>query len=264
MKRKNLLILMSILIFGSCSKDMKDVQGKNVLQYKQKQNLYNAITKSTIYFSGYTWEIKEPSTPVGPGPNYWSGDNVWVDENGWLHLRIRKNPVTNIWECAEVSATTNFGYGTFQWKIDGPLSTLDKNVVLGLFNYSGNDRYDEMDIEFARWGNDAWDILNYTVWPATGSLDTIPGVHTANFTMSGTYSTHRFKRTADSVVFKSMHGFQDDDTYMFENKTFTSPSTSISTLSMPILMNLWLYEGNAPSDGQSVEIVIHEFKYTPL
>jgi len=43
---------------------------------------------------------------------------------------------------------------------------MDKNVVLGLFNYSGNDGFDEMDIEWARWGNENYPNCNFTVWPA--------------------------------------------------------------------------------------------------
>jgi hypothetical protein len=35
-------------------------------------------------------------------------------------------------------------------------------------------------------------------------------------------------------------------------------------LSMPIHMNLWLFKPEGPTDGKSVEIIIHEFKYTPL
>jgi len=133
--------------------------------------------------------------------------------------------------------------------------------VLGLFNYSGNDGYDEMDIEFARWGNSAWPNLNYTVWPAKSGYS--DWNYTKNFTLTGgTYTTQRFTRSASSVVFKSLNGFYDDDTNLYATATCTSPTWSISTLNMPVHMNLWLFDGNAPSDGKEVEIVIHNFKYT--
>lgn len=262
---KNMILFLSIaLLSASCSKEtLKKDTTSDVVFHSKKTSHDNASTLATVNFAGYTWTVKESTDTIGPGPNYWNKNNVWVDANGWLHLRINWNSTTNRWECAEVSTTTSFGYGTYQWKIDGPLSTLDQNVVFGLFNYSGNDKYDEMDIEFARWGNPIWHNLNYTIWPATGSSVTTPASYTNEMTMSGTYSTHRFTRTATSVNFKSLHGFQDDDTYIFENETFTTP-TSISTLSMPVLMNLWLNKGDAPSNNQSVEIVIHDFKYTPL
>jgi hypothetical protein len=59
-----------------------------------------------------------------------------------------------------------------------------------------------------------------------------------------------------------MGGFYNDDTNLFATATCSSPASSISTLGMPIHMNLWLYDGNAPSDGKEVEVIIHNFKYT--
>ena len=42
------------------------------------------------------------TTPVGPGPNYFSDSttNVWTDTNGWLHLRITHR--ANAWQCASI------------------------------------------------------------------------------------------------------------------------------------------------------------------
>jgi len=42
------------------------------------------------------------------------------------------------------------------------------DIVFGMYNYSGNDMHDEMDVEIARWCNSAWDNLNYTIWPEPG------------------------------------------------------------------------------------------------
>jgi hypothetical protein len=218
---------------------------------------------NTISFSGYTWNVKAPAGPVGPGPNTWSAANVYVDNEGSLHLKLAKNAATGKWECAEVSTTEKFGEGTYQWQVEGPLATLDKNIVLGLFNYSGKDGFDEMDIEFAQWGNDAFPHLNYTIWPV--DKGTSKSYHTANFTMpGGTYTTQRFVRKVKSITFKSLYGFTDADVNEFESKTFKSPSASISTEPMPVYMNLWLYNGLEPSNGKGMEIVIHSFKFIPL
>jgi hypothetical protein len=70
---------------------------------------------TTLSFSGYTWSISAPSGLEGPGPNYWNASYAFVDAN------------------------------TYQWQVEGTLGSFDKNIVLGLFNYSGNDGYDEMD-----------------------------------------------------------------------------------------------------------------------
>ncbi len=37
----------------------------------------------------------------------------------------------------------------------------------------------------------------------------------------------------------------------------------MSTLDMPVHMNLWLYQGAAPANAVAVEIIIHAFKFTP-
>lgn len=68
----------------------------------------------------------------------------------------------------------------------------------------------------------------------------------------------------NSITFKSMEGFYDDDTNLFASKTWNNPPHSISPLSMPVLMNLWLFKGIEPADGYSAEIIIHDFKFTPL
>jgi hypothetical protein len=220
-----------------------------------------ARAAATVQFSGYTWNVR--NSTGGPGPNIFSGNNAWVDGSGRLHLKISKDPSTNKWHCAEIYSAQNFGYGTYQWQVEGAIGSLDKNIVLGLFNYSGNDRFDEMDIEFARWGNSAWPNLNYTVWPATGTSGKSAWSYTKNFTLTGgTYTTHRFTRNSSSVVFKSMNGFYNDDTNLFASATCSSPTWSISTLGMPVHMNLWLYDGLVPSDGNEVEIIIHSFKFT--
>jgi hypothetical protein len=258
---KKIVYTMAIVaIIASCKKNVSTVNDASAGTHQT--NNANVRAATTVQFSGYTWTIRNTgSSSEGPGPNIFSGSNAWVDSNGWLHLKISKNTSTGKWNCAEIYSNQSFGYGTYQWQVDGPIGSLDKNIVLGLFNYSGNDGFDEMDIEFARWGNSAWPNLNYTVWPAQSGFS--DWNYTKDFTLTGgTYTTHRFTRSASSVVFKSLNGFYNDDTNLFATATCTSPAWSISTLNMPVHMNLWLFNGNAPSDGKEVEIVIHNFKFT--
>jgi hypothetical protein len=252
--------------FTNCTSSKLDgpVQTKTGVQNSKTNTLaVNGVNQTTIQFSGYTWIVKEPAGQQGPHNNYWSGDNVWVDSNGRLHLVLKKHNDTGRWECAEVRSTQLFGYGTYQWKVEGAVNALDKNIVLGLFNYSGNSRFDEMDIEFSRWGYPNAPILNYTVWPATGDTGINNVTYAKDFVLNGTYTTHRFRRDATSIHFQSLHGFQNGNLNQFETKTWTTP-TSISTLQMPIHMNLWLFKAVPPSNGNAVEIIIHEFKFTPL
>jgi len=257
---KNFVYATAILMLAAgCKKS--SVNDAVTSPTSQNETAAQARVSTTVQFSGYTWTIRNTGTATeGPGPNVFNGSNAWVDANGWLHLKITKNTTTGKWNCAEIYSTQSFGYGTYQWQVEGAIGSFDKNIVLGLFNYSGRDGYDEMDIEFARWGNNAWPNLNYTVWPAVSGYSNWS--YTKNISLSGTYTTHRFKRSASSVVFKSLGGFYNDDTNLFASATCRSPANSISTSGMPIHMNLWLFDGHAPSDGKEVEVIIHNFTFT--
>ncbi|MBD1384704.1 hypothetical protein IDJ75_05390 [Mucilaginibacter rigui] len=225
---------------------------------------YTHAQDKTIKWSGYTWKVKEPAEATGPGPNYWSGNNVWVDGSGWLHLKVSKNATTGHWECAEVASTESFGMGTYQWQIDADVDKFDKNLVLGLFDYSGTDARDEIDIEFARWGNSSYPNLNYTVYPKLGDPPRHTSFSTEFTSPNGTYTTHKFTRTADKITFKTLYGHVNDEPRdnLFISKEFKSPSVSISSVSMPVLLNLWLFKGQAPTDDKPFEVVIHSFKFS--
>ena len=216
-----------------------------------------------IRFSGYDWLVRNPKTRQEPHNNYWNGDNVWLDKNGDLHLKLTKNTERNIWECAELRTLKKFGYGTYQWKVKGPVNSLDMNIVLGFFNYSGNNEFDEMDIEFSRWGYTHAPILNYTVWPAEKGKD--KNVTDArDFAINKNQkTTHRWTRDSTSIYFQSLHGYQNKNKKLFADKKWSVP-TSISKLEMPVFMNLWLFKTTGPSDQKEVEIIVHEFKFTPI
>ncbi|WP_442589722.1 glycoside hydrolase family 16 protein [Pedobacter sp. AW31-3R] len=259
---RNALLSLVILFLSSCSSSLeKDIAPQ---LYPAPEGAATQPGDQTITFSGYTWTVKNSGTgTMGPGPNYWDAKNVWVDEKGILHLKLSKDPVSRQWRCAEVKSTVTFGYGTYEWKVDGPIDTFDKQVVFGLFNYSGTDGIDEMDIEFARWGVQENPNLNYTIYPAEINLPTFHDNRLFNLS-EGSYSTHRFSRTSTSVSYKSLYGFQDGDTNLFATATCSAPAYKVSTLRMPVYMNLWLFRGQEPADGSTVEILIHSFKFTPI
>ncbi|MDB5014049.1 MAG: hypothetical protein JWQ25_2251 [Daejeonella sp.] len=258
MQKRTYWIIFLVIFAAACKK------ADGPLDFQQSRQTLTSdakVSATTIQFSGYSWTVKNSGCDLfGPGPIVWNEQNVWVDSSGRLHLKLCKNPITNRWECAEVKSVQSFRYGTYEWKVEGAVNALDRNVVLGFFNYNGQDGLHEMDIEFARWGVQANLPLNYTVYPtSTGH----PTYHNAyDFTMDGTYTTHRFTRTNKTVVYKSLGGFQDGDINLFRTATCAAPYT-VSTLSMPIYMNLWLFQGVSPTNNTSVEIIIHSFKYTP-
>jgi len=108
---------------------------------------------TTLRFSGYDWTVKA-GNGLGPGPCNWSDSNAWVDSDGALHLKLTK--VGGTWYCAEIESVQRFGFGEYQFWVEGAIDALDPNVVLGLFNYPppavGPDGTNEIDVELARWG----------------------------------------------------------------------------------------------------------------
>ena len=220
--------------------------------------------KQTLTFSGYEWQVKSGAS-LGPGPNAWDPANVWVDGKGWLHLKIAQK--NGKWTCAEVGMTKRLGFGIYEFQITGHIDQLDRNIVLGLFNYPtrdvGSDSTNEIDIEFAHWGIANAPIGNYTIWPV--KRESKPTSETFHFTLTDPNTTHRFHWKSDSLIFESLRGKGEkrEDVFFrwrFEPEDFLQ---RISQQPMPVLLNLWLFRGNAPTDGKEVEIIIRRFKFTP-
>jgi hypothetical protein len=220
---------------------------------------------ATISWKGHTWNVTGGGMA---GVCQGNAANVSIDASGYLHMKISNNGGT--WTAAEVFSTDKIGFGTYQWQIEGPTDKLDKNVVVGLFPYGpeagmGQSGNNEIDIEFARWGNSAWPNGNYTIWPPTGSTS---ASHTFTFSLNGgTSLTPRFTWSSSKIDFATLGGFVavDATSGLIDAWTFApaDPATRITQAAMPLGMNLWCYE-NPPSDGQNIEIIVRDFQFVPL
>lgn len=216
----------------------------------------------TLQFSGMTWTVR-PNGVGGPGANTWCENNAFVDVNGDLHLRITRTK--GKWCSAEVISNVRLGYGMYQFQLKSRVDLLDRNVVLGLFNYPtsdvGGDATNEIDIEFARWGDASGNMLNYTAWPVQAALG--PSGNTFPLALTGSHSTHRFNWQPTFIRYQSTHGHFDDNRYPIADWTFAPAdyANRIARAAMPVHMNLWLY--GSPSSKQTIEVVISQFKYTP-
>ncbi len=217
----------------------------------------------TVTFAGYNWDVR--SGQGGPGPNHWSDANVWVDANGALHLRL--NQQNGIWQCAELYLNQRLGFGTYEWDVTGPIDQLDPNIVLGLFNYPtpdvGPDGTNEIDIEFSHWGDASYPIGNYTVWPP--ALGPRSATRSFSFSLTNDRTTQRFVWTPSGIAFRSLNGFTSGNSPSFGHWAYkpSNPAVHVPQQALPVHMNLWLYAGQAPTDGKAVNIVINNFKFTP-
>ncbi|CAF4701079.1 unnamed protein product, partial [Rotaria sp. Silwood1] len=160
---------------------------------------------------------------------------------------------------------TTFTYGTFKWHVEAAIDNFDPNVVLGLFTYGLPDGANEIDIEVAKWGQTSSNANNffYTVYPRSlgGHAQVSSGT---KISLQGTYTTHRFTWSTNQVNLQSQHGHTDDpnSNIFFSYQTPSSFIGSVPEKACPIHMNLWLFQGRAPINGQEVEVIIHDFTYT--
>lgn len=208
-----------------------------------------------VVWSGTTWDIKTSRSAVGPGPNVFDKANVFLDAAGDLHLRVAKNS-TGTWTCAEIIGSTSYGYGTYTFTLASSVGALDPNVVLGFFTWSDKAPYAhrEIDVEFARWGSAA-DPTNaqYVVQPATTAG------HLSRFTQpAATISSHSFTWRPGQISWESRDG---------NGAPIASYSYAGSDVPKPgderVRLNLWLFNGAAPTNGALAEVVVRTFTFTP-
>ena len=219
-----------------------------------------------ISFAGYDWWVKTSAGLVGPGPNYFSDstNNVWVDALGRLHLRITNR--TNHWQCAEVVSHRTFGYGSYRFEVDSPVNNLNPNVVLGLFTWSDDAAYThrEIDVECSRWGN-ANDINNaqFVVQPWDSAN------HLVRYAVPAalTNSTHLFTWETNRVSYEALRGGYSPTPAtpdVISGWTFSDAAAVPQTGDENVRINLWLFNGSAPTDSNEAEVVINSFNFVPL
>ena len=224
----------------------------------------SAADAKTLRFSGHDFIVRKAGTG-GPGPNRWSPRNAWVDKRGRLHLKLSKRK--GKWYAAEVYTADQLGFGRYTFQVKVRLGRLDRNVVVGLFTYPtadvGADGTNEIDIEFARWGNANADVGNFTVWPTDPALG--PQSHPFRISPRVGRTTHSFEWNADAIAFRSRRGFRSNGGRTISSWTFspTDPADRTSQDPMPLHLNVWAFEGTPPADGEDVEIVIRKFTFTP-
>jgi len=219
-----------------------------------------------ISFSGYDWWVKTSPGLVGPGPNYFSDstNNVWLDTQGRLHLRITNR--SNQWQCAEVVTKRTFGYGSYRFELDSPVNDLNPSVVLGLFTWSDDPAYThrEIDVECGRWAdpddvNNAQYVVQPWDWPD----------HLARYAVPAGLinSTHSFTWESNRVAYQALRGSYSPNpaaTNVISTWTFNQAANVPQTGDENVRINLWLINGNAPTDDNEVEFILKSFQFVPL
>jgi hypothetical protein len=244
-------LMTAVLCATSGPAEAADVAQQGASEIPSAPPSAQTFGSSTLTFAGYPWTVKSSTSRVGPGPNIFDPLGPFVDSSGALHLRIVK--VGKKWECSEVILNPTLGYGTYSWTVQGPVSTLNPNVVLALFTYEDSNRlpsHAEIDFEASRFGN-AGESTNaqYVVQPyqKPGNLHRI---------------TLKRSATVTTVVMTWVPGrvsFSTDSKHLWTNSSSSVPTSSTEQ----VHMNLWLDHGIAPTNGDPVSVTVTAFEFTP-
>ncbi|MHA1251273.1 MAG: hypothetical protein ACTSRP_14885 [Candidatus Helarchaeota archaeon] len=214
------------------------------------------LSNNYLIFSGYRWYIKEAyNKKENPGPNYFINDNqsIWIDDNGYLHLKIRK--INGIWYCTEIFSEQSFGFGIYSFEITSEFENLDVNVVVGLSLSFDNEKI--FAIEFSHWGIKNKKNAQYVIRSFNSEVSS-----QFNFELNKK-SIHNFQLCNDYIKFwsyypsdissKSSNKFIHEWNYFwYDNLNFNKGS---------VHLNIWLFNGNPPTDESEAEIVIEKFKF---
>lgn len=221
----------------------------------------------TIAFSGYTWQVKESELPVGPGDNYFSSreEDVFVDDSGYLHLRIVQHD--GRWYSSEVICQAPLLYGRYVFTVRSAIDDLDPNVVLGMFTWdtlAEEHAHREIDIEMSRWGEAGAPNAQYVVQP----WDTPGNRHRFDLSLpsASSVSTHGFGWYPGEVYWQSVAGavaFPVPDDRVLHAWEYTGEGVPPANGAGNARINLWLLNGQAPLDGQPVEVVVQSFRFIP-
>ncbi len=223
---------------------------------------------TTLDFGGRTWRVKGPGY-FGPGPNVFSDadDCVWVDGQDRLHLTLRNRAGT--WTSTEVTCEDALGYGDYVLTTESRLDRVDPEAVLGIFlweygpcwdyAYTWWNAFNEIDIEYSRWGDPASDIGQFVAQPFDypGNISRFNAVFA-----DGEVTSHAMRWLPDRVEYRVWRGGPDEESAATMIRSWTYGGPHVPRPEQPRMhLNLWKH-GDAPASDQ--EIVFRDFTFVPV
>jgi hypothetical protein len=210
-----------------------------------------------IQFDNRNWLIKKSRDLIGPGNNLFGlkRKNCFVDSQGNMHLRILKT--SQGWSCAEIISAQAYNGGLFEFEILSDVNQLDDNVVLGLFLYTDNHPpfYDEIDIEFSRWGEK--DSLNAQYVVHHDFVN--PSQMRFNVDKKCSKVICRIFYSADKIEFTTYSYYQQGQIEEQKYSVITPESFDIGETRMRI--NYWLYRPLMNPHKKRHEVIISKARY---
>ncbi|MBC8424295.1 hypothetical protein H8E07_09250, partial [bacterium] len=221
----------------------------------------------SVDFAGRTWRVKGPGV-YGPGNNAFctNADCAWVDGEDRLHLALRDRGA--IWTSSEVALEEALGYGDYVLTTVGRLDQIDIQAVLGIFlweygpcwdeGYLWWNPYNEIDVEYSRWGFYANDIGQCVAQPYDypGNISRFDAVFGAEEVAS-----HAMRWLPDRVEWRVWRGGPGDEAPETMIHAWTYAGPHIPRPEQPRMhLNLWKLGGDPSSDQ---EVVFQDFTFVP-
>jgi hypothetical protein len=212
----------------------------------------------TLRFGGIEWWVKDSGArKIGPGPNWFSADNVELDAKGRLHLKATSRDGGCV--SAEIVTLSSLGYGTYRFTIDSNLDRLSKNLVLGLFTWddtSAESFHREMDVEIGRWGDENAADAQYVIQPYS-----IPAnIFRFRLTRGLAGSVHSFTWGPDRAAFRSDGVAADGSNTLIQERVFERMIPEHSDENARI--NLWCANPKAGLEGRT-DVIVSKFEFVP-
>jgi hypothetical protein len=210
----------------------------------------------TVDFGGFSWRVKGPGF-YGPGSNRFCDqpDCVWVDAQG-------------NWYSTEVATEDALGYGDYIVTTVGRLDLIDPQAVLGIFLWQYGPCWDpaylwwnpfnEIDVEYSRWGNPGADIGQFVAQP----YDYPGNLVRFDATFGPTEVTsHAMRWLSDRVEYRVWRGGPGDESPANTIFAWTYAGPHVPRPEQPRMhLNLWKLDGT-PASNQ--EIVLQDFTFVP-
>lgn len=142
------------------------------------------------------------------------------------------------------------------------MGTFDPRVVVGLFTWNDDPAFNhrEVDIEFSRWGSKNNLNAQFVVQPTTDVANTLRFPMPADAT-----STHTFVWQPGAIDFTSLHGLRATPS---ADADVIRQWSAFNNIPLPggenPRINLWLVDGQQPTNRSEVELVVDRVEFIPL
>ena len=212
-----------------------------------------------VKLGGLDWRIKDSRTrKVGPGPNWFSAENVIPDANGSVLLRATGRDGGCV--SAEIVASPNLGYGTYKFSVGSNLDDMAKNLVLGLFTWddtSAESFHREIDVELGRWNQEGNADAQYVIQPYTVPRNIV------RFSLPRGLrgSVYSFTWAPDRASFRGEGVGPSGERTLIQEHVFERMIPEPGREQARI--NLWCMDSKAPAGG-TTEVVLTGFEFSPL